>query len=50
MISPAASNPLNVKENAALPGTSANSKTTQVKLPKMKVHKFVGKLEERQEF
>ena len=49
MISPPASNPL----NAALPGTSANSNsgnTARVKLPKLEVRKFVGKLQEWQEF
>ena len=52
MISAPASNPLNwsLTENAASPGTSANSKTARVKLPKLEVRKFVGKLEEWQEF
>lgn len=52
MISAPASNPLNssLTENAASPGTSANSKTARVKLPKLEVCKFVGKLEEWQEF
>ena len=50
MISPPASNPQNVTENAASPGTLANSKTARVKLPKLEVCKFVGKIEEWQEF
>ena len=51
MISAPASNPLNsnLTKNAASPWTSANSKTAQVKLPKL-VRKFVGKLEGWQEF
>ena len=52
MISAPASNPLNsnLTENVASPGTSANSKTARVKLPKLEVRNFVGKLEEWQEF
>lgn len=46
MISPPASNPQNVTENAASPGTSANSKTARVNLPKLEVRKFVAKIEE----
>ena len=49
MISPPASNPLNVTENAASPETSANSKTARVKLPKLEVRKFVGRVDEWQE-
>lgn len=50
MISPPAWNPLDVTENAASPGTLINSKTARVKLPKLEVYKFIGKLEEWQEF
>lgn len=46
MISPPASNPQNVTDNAASPGTSANSKTARVNLLKLEVRKFVVKIEE----
>ena len=39
----------NVVENGAT-SSSANSKTVRVKLPKLEVRKFSGKLEEWQEF
>ena len=39
----------NVVENGAT-SSSANSKTARVKLPKLEVRKFSGKLEEWQEF
>ena len=44
MISPPASTPLNVTENAVSPGNSANSKTARVRLPKLGGTQVCGKV------